>query len=314
MAWVKLDDQFPDHPKIIAAGGEAAWLYVAGLCYCSAKLTDGMIPSAMISRLTDRRNAPKLADKLVEVGLWEHADGGYMVHDYGDYQPLASLVRARRESETEAKRVAGKLGGVASGIARAKAKQTASTNEAESKQTASRLVEAETKPRPDPSPRASDEARKNLPSEKSDGGVSDPPPARRGRPPKPGEPMPFTIAEACATIRHGVLVDPFPKEPKYATRLTALVRQYPSLAMWRKVADKLAEGLDGWGGGYRGDKPDLGTLLTRFGAWVQQAEAMAPAMRNDAPPPDPNGGLPFDPEWIANGKPWRLGPDGKTLV
>jgi hypothetical protein len=161
MAWVKLDDQFPDHPKVIEAGPEAAWLYVAALCYSSAKLTDGAIPTALVGRLTAHRGGERLAERLVAVGLWERAPSGYQVHDYGDYQPSAAATRAKREAEVEYKRAAGKLGGVASGIARAKSKQAASTGEAETKQTASHVEEAETNPRPDPTPPASNEAGKS---------------------------------------------------------------------------------------------------------------------------------------------------------
>src|SRR3990167_2964612 len=51
MAWVRLDEEFPDHPKIVSAGPLAAWLYVAGLCYCNRLLTNGFIPEDQISRL-----------------------------------------------------------------------------------------------------------------------------------------------------------------------------------------------------------------------------------------------------------------------
>ena len=66
MTWAKIDDQFPDHPKVVAAGGDAAWLYVAALCYCQAKLTDGHIPAGIVPRLTDRKAPMRLAATLVE--------------------------------------------------------------------------------------------------------------------------------------------------------------------------------------------------------------------------------------------------------
>lgn len=98
MPWVKLDDQFPDHPKVVAAGGDAAWLYVAALCYCQAKLTDGHIPTAMVPRLTDRKAPMALAAKLVEVVLWEPAEGGYMIHDYFAHNAPSEKVKAKREA------------------------------------------------------------------------------------------------------------------------------------------------------------------------------------------------------------------------
>ncbi len=102
MAWVKLDDQFANHPKVTAAGGDAAWLYVAGLCYCQSQLTDGVIPEGIVARLTDRKNAAgKLAAKLVEVGLWEYIGDAYVVHDYGKHNEPAAKIKAKREATKE---------------------------------------------------------------------------------------------------------------------------------------------------------------------------------------------------------------------
>jgi hypothetical protein len=96
MSWVKLDDQFPDHPKVVAAGSAAAWLFVCGLSYCSRLLTDGFIPRGQVRRLTDAKTPDRLADQLVKVGLWETADGGFRVHDYLVYQPSREQIEAGR--------------------------------------------------------------------------------------------------------------------------------------------------------------------------------------------------------------------------
>ena len=80
MAWIKLDDQFADHPKIVAAGPLASWLHVCGLTYCGRYLTDGWIPIGQIRKLADVDEPMKLAEILVDVGLWEESEGGYIVH------------------------------------------------------------------------------------------------------------------------------------------------------------------------------------------------------------------------------------------
>ena len=98
MSWVKLDDQFTDHPKVIAAGPMAGWLYVCGLTYCSRYLTDGFIPTAQVRRLADLKGTDRLASALVDAGLWDRCDGGYMVHDYLEYNPNAEKVRAERSA------------------------------------------------------------------------------------------------------------------------------------------------------------------------------------------------------------------------
>jgi hypothetical protein len=96
MPWIRLDDQFPDHPKVIDAGPLAAWLYVCGIGYCNRLLTDGHIPSGQVRKLADVDNAGELAATLVRVGLWEEVEGGYRIHDYLDYQPSAEQVKAER--------------------------------------------------------------------------------------------------------------------------------------------------------------------------------------------------------------------------
>jgi hypothetical protein len=96
--WVKLDDHFPEHPKVIAAGPLAGWLDVAGLCYANRLLTDGFIPREVVPRLIAPYGPKKEtakpeyhADLLVEVGLWTTATTaagiqGYQIHDYTTYQ------------------------------------------------------------------------------------------------------------------------------------------------------------------------------------------------------------------------------------
>lgn len=96
MPWIRLDDQFPDHPKVVEAGPLASWLYVCGIGYCNRLLTDGFIPSGQVRKLADVDNAGDLVKCLVAVGLWDEAEGGYQVHDFLDYQPSAEQVKAER--------------------------------------------------------------------------------------------------------------------------------------------------------------------------------------------------------------------------
>lgn len=120
MSWVRIDDQFARHPKVMQAGPLAGWLYVAGLCYASQYLTDGFIPHGAVPTLADFSHIsyetggvpglfsagedadPRdLAACLAEVGLWEPVEGGYRIHDYLDYNPSAEEVRAQRRQSAE---------------------------------------------------------------------------------------------------------------------------------------------------------------------------------------------------------------------
>jgi hypothetical protein len=101
MAWVRLDDAFPEHPKVIEVGGDAAWLHVCALAYCNRNLTDGKITEGALPRLSDRRHPAKLARLLVAVGLWDETDGGWVIHDYLDFQPSKAKVDAERRAARE---------------------------------------------------------------------------------------------------------------------------------------------------------------------------------------------------------------------
>lgn len=94
--WVKIDDQFPRHPKVVAAGGQAKLLYIDALCYSSCYLTDGFIAEAALPHVSTIRNPESAARRLEEVGLWDPVDGGWYIHDYHDYNPGAEMVKAER--------------------------------------------------------------------------------------------------------------------------------------------------------------------------------------------------------------------------
>ena len=121
MAWIKLDDQFRNHPKILAAGPLASWLYVCGLTFAGQYLTDGHIPSTMLGMLAAVDNAQELADRLVDVGLWEEVDGGYQIHDFTEYNPTREEVRGIRAARAEA----GRRGGLNSAASKRQANATA---------------------------------------------------------------------------------------------------------------------------------------------------------------------------------------------
>jgi hypothetical protein len=105
MVWVRLEDEFPDHPKVDAAGPLASWLFVTSLCYANKHLTNGFISESRVKRLADLDDPLAAAKRLVQVGLWEVAKGGYQIHDYHGYQPSAEEVK--RERDENAARVAG---------------------------------------------------------------------------------------------------------------------------------------------------------------------------------------------------------------
>lgn len=109
MAWVRLDDGFPQHPKVIGVGPLGIAMQVAGLCYANRHLTDGFIPKAAIPTLLNFGELDEhafkevggmcwvIARKLIDAGIWEEAAQGYQIHDYLDYQPSRESILRERE-------------------------------------------------------------------------------------------------------------------------------------------------------------------------------------------------------------------------
>lgn len=138
--YVRLHDGLPDHPKVIAVGGQAAWLYTASLCYASRQLTDGVIPRGMVRRLTDLDNPEALASALLRVGLWHEGShtcsrcpqagpDEYVVHDYLEHQRSAEDVQALRAKRS----AAGRAGGRRSGQSRRESSKREANGEANAK-------------------------------------------------------------------------------------------------------------------------------------------------------------------------------------
>lgn len=96
---IYLVDEFPEHPKVVRAGGDAAWLWVCGMGYVNRQLTRGFIPADLVPRLSDRKAPMKLAERLVDVGLWEKVHGGFLVHDYDDHNFGALAKKQARQDK-----------------------------------------------------------------------------------------------------------------------------------------------------------------------------------------------------------------------
>lgn len=147
MTWVRVDDHFDEHPKHAQIGPLGWGVWLAGLAYCNRNLTDGFIPHSIARTLADFHVEDEhegilwtlgmysgnrgedvtigwIVGLLVHAELWIEVPGGYIIHDYGDYQPTKEQVEAAREQ----RRQAGQKGGLAKAKRPAKrlAKQTAS--------------------------------------------------------------------------------------------------------------------------------------------------------------------------------------------
>lgn len=97
--WVRLDDAYYDHTKVVHAGPLAELLWVRALAWCNrnrTRSTDGVVPTDIVWRLAsfcgrlsidgDSVSPSDLARALVREGLWVEVHGGYAIHDYTEYQ------------------------------------------------------------------------------------------------------------------------------------------------------------------------------------------------------------------------------------
>lgn len=106
MPWFKQDDAFWRHPKVRKLGRDklpAVGLWDLSGTWCADNLltnvADGFVPDSQME-LWDPRH--RYAKRLVEVGLWYRTEiggeGGYLFHDWSDFNPT----KADREEEREA--------------------------------------------------------------------------------------------------------------------------------------------------------------------------------------------------------------------
>ena len=87
MTWIKLDTRIRSHPKLDAISFRSRWVFVCSLCYAADYRTDGWIPRRALTHIVPDAKRPHTAAKqLVQAGLWEEVEGGWRIHDYGDYQ------------------------------------------------------------------------------------------------------------------------------------------------------------------------------------------------------------------------------------
>ena len=105
MVWVRIDDQFFFKPRARQAGKDGRALFWAGLCYCAANLTDGVIVKPALPFVAAMAEVePEIADLLVHTGLWlDHGDS-YEVDDYLTYQQSREQVLAERIAAAERQR------------------------------------------------------------------------------------------------------------------------------------------------------------------------------------------------------------------
>jgi hypothetical protein len=101
MTWVKIDDSFPNHPKIVGLTDKAFRIHISGLCYCGTYLTDGFVPMTIAARFANEDMTHIV--ELTKAGLWREApqDNGFYIHDYLAHQTSKTQVEEKRQTVRE---------------------------------------------------------------------------------------------------------------------------------------------------------------------------------------------------------------------
>jgi len=101
MTWIKIDDSFPDHPKVVGLSDKSFRVYISSLCYAGRYLTDGFIPMTIIARFADEDMS--YVAELTNSGLLKEdiSNNGFTIHDYLAHQTSRQQVEDKRANLRE---------------------------------------------------------------------------------------------------------------------------------------------------------------------------------------------------------------------
>jgi hypothetical protein len=94
-----IDDGWDNCGPVARAGNAAFGVYCRCGAWVARNLTDGFVPTEVAVAY----GSPELARKLVDAGLWEAVDGGWVLVDYLARNESAAQVKARRKRDADRK-------------------------------------------------------------------------------------------------------------------------------------------------------------------------------------------------------------------
>ncbi len=106
--WFRVDSDLAQNPKIaelVAEHGQkgmaAAFVFVCSIGHASGHNTDGEVRKAVLPHIYGNT---ALARLLVEAGLWEVTEKGYVIPGYAESQPTKATREADAAARSEAAR------------------------------------------------------------------------------------------------------------------------------------------------------------------------------------------------------------------
>ena len=92
--WLKLDQSFPDNPKVMPLTDGAFRLYITALCWTARNNQNGELPKGVLRAL----GSTARVRELVSSGLLDESDGVFRIHDYLKHQMSAAEVTAYKKA------------------------------------------------------------------------------------------------------------------------------------------------------------------------------------------------------------------------
>jgi hypothetical protein len=106
LPWVRLDTSFPQNPKVLMLVEDGKWrsiaAYIGGLAYSGQHGTAGFLPRSCLPYV---HGTTRIADELVDVGLWIPCPGGWDVNGWAEFQPAGDEAEKRRSKAKHAAEV-----------------------------------------------------------------------------------------------------------------------------------------------------------------------------------------------------------------
>ena len=101
MTWLRKDDKFPEHRKIRRLSDGAYRLHDTALCYAAKDESDGLITIEDLDEMQHGAKLRKHIPALIAAALWEEVDGGWLIHDFLNYNPSHEQQEVKRAAARE---------------------------------------------------------------------------------------------------------------------------------------------------------------------------------------------------------------------
>lgn len=95
MAWLRIDDGFPENRKVLSLARRDRWTWLEVMAYCARQQNGGQVPNS-ISDIV-RHATPSFIEAAYHAGLLDRTDTGYVIHHWDEYNSKDVTGAARQQ-------------------------------------------------------------------------------------------------------------------------------------------------------------------------------------------------------------------------